>query len=529
MSKIEKSEEIEVAKDTTSWDDLTFKEQLVYVMKASLDPVFFWDNRLLGNFPLWPMKREILNEFYKTDNDGRRIYNELIQYSGMRAGKSQLTALITGFETFKLLEMNDPSAHYRLPSGKEIFCINVAVSGAQALDTIFAHCKDITETSPYFMRQKFTSSTGQGMGEFRFTNNIIWRSLGSNASSLVGRTVKVAAFDELAKFIDNRGKRSSQKVYESLSKSTANFAPWNENLKVISSSPEYRGDYVDLKIKQAVEMQKIGKLKSIYIIEKPTWELNPDLTWEVLQEERDKDEDSFWRDFGGKPRSESEAFFPTKMIEVLEKKSIGQNWFSKEKVFDPLTLINIPNPPTGLILSGDPALRNDAFGISVSGYEGGVFTVYGVSNFSSPRDAQLDPLVIKDFIFHVIDRLPIAAFIVDTWYFPETQAEVAAMGIPVFNNQALLEEYQRLREHILQTSKPDMPDRIVVPYCEEFFTELRQIFIINNKRIDHPRDGSKDMVDSVANAVYAFTEPELEESQFSKGSSSSLGPLMTRF
>lgn len=79
-------------------------------LKASTDPVYFWDNPLMGNYPLFQFKKNLLNEFYKYE-DNKRKYNELIWISGMGGGKALdiNTPIMTtnGFKLMKDISIGD--------------------------------------------------------------------------------------------------------------------------------------------------------------------------------------------------------------------------------------------------------------------------------------------------------------------------------------------------------------------------------------------------------------------------------------
>jgi len=44
---------LEATCEVESWTKLQPGQQMMMELKASIDPIFFWDSPLLGNFPLW--------------------------------------------------------------------------------------------------------------------------------------------------------------------------------------------------------------------------------------------------------------------------------------------------------------------------------------------------------------------------------------------------------------------------------------------------------------------------------------------
>jgi len=261
---------LEATCEVESWTKLQPGQQMMMELKASIDPIFFWDSPLLGNFPLWDSKREILREFYIYENN-RRKYNELIFPAGMRSGKTVTAAMISLTELYKLLMMNNPQEHYELAPNTEISMVNVANSRDQAKDTVFRKVKEIVSNSPYLMSQEPNLTAY----EMKFPKNIVCRALGSNLGSAVGRTVKCFTADEIADYDD------PEDTYQKLSKSTGNFAKWNENIKVMIGSPSFEGDYLMSSYKRATE----EKWPSTLALWKPTWDLNPNMDKATLDEE----------------------------------------------------------------------------------------------------------------------------------------------------------------------------------------------------------------------------------------------------
>ena len=94
--------------DPKLWSGLTPGEKLVYELKATIEPNYFWGNPKMGNFELYDSKKEIFRDFYKYDNNGKRIKSELLFFAGMKSGKTRMAALIALTESYKLLMMKNP-------------------------------------------------------------------------------------------------------------------------------------------------------------------------------------------------------------------------------------------------------------------------------------------------------------------------------------------------------------------------------------------------------------------------------------
>ena len=133
--------------EAKSWEELDFLTKTQYTLRAQNDPVFFWNNPLMGGQNLWPVQKDIMSKFYELDENSQRKYTELIIVAGMRSSKTFIAGLISTYETFRLLSLPDPAKYYQLAPGSEIFVINVATSFEQALDTVFARCKALSKSN----------------------------------------------------------------------------------------------------------------------------------------------------------------------------------------------------------------------------------------------------------------------------------------------------------------------------------------------------------------------------------------------
>ena len=281
---------LEATCETKDWSALPITEQFALQLQASVDPVFFWEHPAMGNVPLWDSQKEMLRTMYVLDKETqKRLKSELVFVSGRRGGKTTMAALIALYEVARLLFMQNPQKHYKLLNNSEIFCLNVAPSEQQALDTVFKRAKELLSNSPWFMcvEAYHTYNT------VRFPKNITFKALGSSVSSGVGRTVKCFIADEVSSFTDSE-KHSPEEIYFKMGNSTANFKPWNENIRIAISSIAGPGDFITDLYKQADK----EKWPWAVLSWKKTWELNPTLPLEALAEERKRNPDIFDRDYG---------------------------------------------------------------------------------------------------------------------------------------------------------------------------------------------------------------------------------------
>jgi len=455
-------------------------KELNLIMKASKDPIFFAEHPFFLGVTLYPMQKEILKAFYEGN------YRELILLIGRRGAKTFVASIFALYETFKLLILDDPAAHYALASGTKLFIMAIAVSEEQARDTIFSQIKTKLQRSPFFKRSgpKIYSL------EIRFPRkNVIIYCGTSSSASMVGRDVKCLIIDEIAKFDDSKtSKRGAWNVYNSLSRNTALFG--NEGKKIILSSPIHVDDII---MNLYARSQQFDNMLGIHCT---TWEANPNVSFDdpEMQMELAKDPISFWTDFGCKPSSITEFYFGNReILKVTEQRNLLE-LFAEGR---PLTV-----PPRTYVLAGDPALKHDAFGIGLGHLEYDEYHIDGLWRLKPEGLTELDPFKVCDFILNIIDKFHPIYTVFDSWFFLEMQERIKRKGVPVLTHMVKKEDYDRVKELFYK-------EKLVICDYPFVLEELKNLKLYRGKKVDHPPGGSKDVSDVLANVVWALDNTSL--------------------
>jgi hypothetical protein len=405
----------------------------------------------------------------------------------MRSGKTQLGAMATSYELFKLIMLGDPQKYYDLPKGQPIFILHVANSRDQAYDTIYAQTAGLLNSTDWFINHGMQ----QKNLEFTFPDyHIHLRCDHSNSASLAGRTAKAVVLDETARFKDNTGKFSGDAVYFTVSRAVKTFG---DEGKVFSlSSPIYEDDF-------QMRLYRQGqKLPTFLTYQLPTWEMNPRIPRKLLDAEFKLNPETAWRDYGARPPAAIEAFFrdrlalarafDDRLLSIIEDGHIVHDL--------------IPDKGVNYYMAGDPAVKNDAFGLAMVHSDGRNIIVDFTTRFTQTEDEpEINAAKVKDFIFEITNRVSVRSFMIDTWQYPETIQALSNAGIYVKQHTVKKTEYDCLKEAIYT-------GKVKIPLNEKLKDELEQLEIVHGTRIDHPRNGSKDMADALANAVFECMEEE---------------------
>jgi len=444
---------------------------------------------------LYPKQSQVMLDFYDSGNP----YTECVLLIGMRSGKTTVASIMGTYEAYQLINMVKPITYYGLPKGSEIFIFNVAVSEQQAKDTVFAHIKARIDSSDWWQNQSMI----EHHNEFIFPvadGRIVIRCGHSNSASLAGKTTKCGIIDEIARFKETGGKSSAEIVYETIRRSTRTFNKPNHPTDghVISiSSPMYQDDY-------QMQLYNWGKKSDLtYTMRCPTWEFNPNISFESLEEEFIRNPESAWRDYGAVPSAALELYIrePQKVRAAVIREY--KDPFSREDG----ELVFEWKGRDGMYyyLGGDPAVRNDCFGLGLVHREGDIVINDWAFRFEPEKKSsdirEIDAKELREFIIQVSEVCNLEGAVFDTWQYPETIQQLRDKIGNVVQHTVDKATYDMLKEG-MYTGRTRIAD------YEVLIEELTSLELIRGKRVDHPKRGSKDVSDAVANAVWM----ELDES-----------------
>lgn len=251
---------------------------------------------------------------------------ELILAIGRRAGKTALSAVFASYEVYRLLNLYNPQAYYGLPNGNRIQIISVATDKDQAgilFNEVAGHLAKCDYFRPYQANNtqsqvnfrtpydidkygavyrengKFTSFSGKASVRLTFK--------GATGKGLRGAGNIVIILDEFAHFIDSKGTASAADVYKAVTPSAAAFSPKDpgnplvpmgskESRIICISSPLGKsGRFFEL-FDQAMHGGKGAE--NMLAIQAPTWEINPTVPLQDLQQAYYADATAFNVEYG---------------------------------------------------------------------------------------------------------------------------------------------------------------------------------------------------------------------------------------
>lgn len=283
--------------------------------------------------------KDIVRKMLRRARDPSMPYfKELHLALGRRSSKTLIASIITTYEAYKLLVINngDPHGAYNLPNDDEIAIINVALSQNQA-GRLFGQIQSRIRNSPFFKGRiaKETTSeirlyTDRDLDKKRngstlsVNGSIVLLCGHSNPDSLAGYSTVLILFDEIA-FYDETGKVTGKYFYNRLKPSLAKFYNFQAARIVQISSPNAKMGIFYETFQMSTVDDDVGN--SILSFQLPTWCMNPDIPYNTAELERDRraNLDMFTIEYGAQwaEGGTYHNYFPEQLIERCLRGDIG--------------------------------------------------------------------------------------------------------------------------------------------------------------------------------------------------------------
>ena len=555
----------EMAKVAEPWHDLTMREQDAIIFECIRDPVSFGNEPMMtGGSKLRPVQAVIMKGLYATVDDiplprGHRLYNTGICVAGMSSGKTHVASRILGRELFSLTIHDHPALHWGLARGTWIRLVNVATSKTQSKETVWDEFNDtLLKQSPYFMSFLPRILTGD---VFFDTHSVHLKTMGSSAISAVGRNVKCAVIDEMAKFETEEGKRSGTFVFDSLSRSTTRFGM--EGLLFSIGSILHENDPLMSEYYKTLEPELYPGMVGWKFT---TLEMNPNFSMEVYLAHKARDPITTARDYDCVPEHAGIHFYgnrdliytnretPNRLaifMDFCEKKwdMIKKKTRKSEELTEFATLkgteaeevvrevarlgmeIKLYAPRLKRdrfirVLGGDPAIARDGFGLALAHKQvipmaqrpkmiievaktvlNKRVVIDGLHRFKpiAETGVEVDPAFISFVCWEAAKFFNVRYAAFDTWNFPTTQIMLKQRGVRVVEGGHIvkIEDCENFKDRQYYRTINICPN----PWIE---IEMKAL-IKKGKKVDHPRNGTKDVYDAAVLTQWLLDHPELSK------------------
>ncbi len=275
------------------------------------------------------------------------FYNELALNAGQRSGKSALVAMLSTYVLHLVLKSQKPTQLFRIKSNSLLSGTFVALTYAQAKDTLWEPFYQYIIDAPWFneyheLMRTYERKYGREFVKIKDTiisyrhRSITFNPSGPDKRSLRGRTRIVAAIDEIAYFDNDKAsqkvKYSAAEVYIALERSLRTIRNSENRLIANEYDEAFTGYFFNISspVSQRDKIMELVRLsqgsKKMLGVHKPTWEMNPDVTREALDDEFRKDPATAMRDYGAEPPMSANPFITSRQMIMDIIRETGANY-----------------------------------------------------------------------------------------------------------------------------------------------------------------------------------------------------------
>ena len=412
----------------------------------------------------------------------------------------------------------------------------MAINAQQAKNVFFKGFKNKIDKSPWFQNKYYAK-----MDSIEFDKGITVYSGHSERESHEGLNLFMAILDEISGFAENATNPELGKTPDNIYKAfrgtvDSRFPDYGK--VILLSFPRYHGDFISKKYDAAVADKEIiakqhtfilnpdlpadaegnqftieweedhitqYKLPKVFALKRPTWEVNPTRRIEDFKVAFYTDPLDARMRFLCDPSISSDAFFRNK--ERLSEAMTIRNPVDTVRRIDESWK---PDPTKTYYVHADLAQRVDKCAVSVAHIDRWV-KIQVTDTFE-----QVVPVVVVDMIAWWEPRKegPVNLSDVKNWI-ANLRRLGLNLGMVTFDRWNSFDIQQELRDQGIKTDTLSVgkkhyedlamlvyEDRIALPRIELLLTELTELKVVNDKKVDHPRKGSKDLSDAMCGAVF---------------------------
>lgn len=445
----------------TSWD----RGSLSLLLEETTDtcPLYYLKRLVDGDYSVFNAAVEDIEPedtwTFEVPSGQRYVIDNLICEN---SGKSVVVAMLSTYMTHRVLKMQKPTRVYGIGDNQILQGTFVALTQAQAKDTLWEPYFGYIVASPWFQRyhaliKRYESLYGVEVMKIRDTfvlyrhRNLIVFPAGPDKRTLRGRTRIFYAIDEIGWFDNdatkNKIKTGAAEVSIALERSCLTVRSAEGKLVAsgndmcytaygfnVSSPSDFRDKICEI-VRQAETSNKILGIHA------PTWKMNPNVTREMLDEEFRKNPIAAARDYGAQPPVSANPFVSTGTVDECMRE-IGRN----EVVYNQMTDrrsngISVERTAYGVITKVKPVDRpsvlamdagetNNSFALSVMSLVNDMPSVdVLVEIMPSPGEPLNYTLIFDHIITPLIKARNVKIMLADRWNSTKLLQDALALGL----------------------------------------------------------------------------------------------------
>ena len=450
----------------------------------------------------WPEVKKELIEFYRGN------YSEAVLDKAIGGGKSFWASIAATYEAYRILCFKDPVKQFKLAPKSKIAFMNMSLNATNARDVVFGDILARIEDSPWFKINAPHNPRKRSVIEF--TAKSVYIIPGNSKETFPsGYNIFSAIIDEAAWYIEKKNAQGkyiskAEEIYSAMKRRiTSRFGLFGKI--IIVSNPRYVDDFIEKKMKEAESDP------AIYSSRKTLWDMKPglkDLTFvkvtygtvqysipEIFLKDFNINPELFMRDFMAVPVQALEPYI--------------KDWAAIEAAYKTVKVRNIWKQGYLLTDEGDRyggpcflhvdlALNKDAAGVAmVTRYKNLVIApLLARIQGSQKKEVQFDQ--IREMIYTLKRKgFNIRKISFDGWQSIDSIQQLKKKGfdVEVLSIDRTLGPYDTMKGLFNE-------GRLKIPTFQPLLDELQRLELVEGRKVDHPKNSSKDVADALAGACY---------------------------
>lgn len=467
----------------------------------------------------------------------RKRYNEIIMQLGKGSGKDFTSTVAVAYIVYLLLCLRDPAAYYEKPAGNTIDIINIAINAQQANVVFFKNFQTLIEKAPWFEGRYDPKGS-----QINFDKNVTVYSGHSEREAFEGYNTLIVILDEISGFATdsasgNPNAKTAQSIYDMYRASVTSRFPDDGKLLLLSF-PRYKDDFIQSRYDEVIAEKEVlirevtvkldpdlpdGIESNEFVIEweedhiqsyaephvlalkRPSWSVNPTKKPQNYARDFFKNYVDALSRFACMPPDSVDGFFKDRQkIEQafhirngVDETGAFRDWFQ-------------PIPGKTYFVHVDLAKKHDNCAVAMAHVDkfkqirqgGGTpeivpeVIVDAVRWWKPTPDQNVDFVKVREYIVSLRQRgFDVRLVTFDRWQSEDMIDYLESIGMRAERLSVAIAHYTDLSICVQE-------ERVHGPDIELLRKELRQLQIMPNGKLDHPRKGSKDLADATAGAVY---------------------------
>lgn len=473
------------------------------------------------NNEYWPVVKNDVLDFYES---GKR---EMCCCEAIGSGKSYKSAIIAAYEVHRLLCLKNPQKTLGLSSDSKLTVVNMGTRAMQARKVVFSKIKGRIDSCLWFKalypyNKKITS-------ELRFPKNIYIVPGNSKETFPLGYDLVCAILDEADFYVDTEDRPSADEIHQAMvmrmDSRLGNLWDW----KILDlSSPVYEEGFIERKMAESLEVDS-----PVFGRRRPIWEAKPwqypdeRIAWNhagveykipaSLLKEAKKNPLRFLRDRCAISVTSLTPYF-TDHAAILSAIKPGPR-FQQNGTFP----TDLKNPRKPVFIHVDLAKSRDACGFAMGHDSAGIGVIDFLWRIKPEEGKEVNFAAVRQAIL----ALRAAGFIIGKVSYDGFQSvdsiqlltakgievELLSMDRNLEGYDTFLEAVNEGRAHLPETVIAGAPSGILVK-------EMKSLELKKGVKVDHPKNGSKDLTDACAGVFYHLrsTENPTPQASLVKGS-----------